>query len=163
MDASTLHPNLAVLAARYDDVADQARRGLLDPAEAHRRIAVLEARDDAGTRWRIDPASGAWERLSVARGWELATPPTFGLATPTPLDVSPPGGVAPAPDVAVRPVDEAGLYAGRALAGSTRGPRRTPEPERPAWVPRREGRVLLPLSVTGGLVVALLIARLLTH
>lgn len=94
-----LHPNLARAAAGYDDVLRRLAAGRITEREAHTEISHLEARDDTGIRWQIDPKTGNWLR-KTAFGQLVAdpTPPTMGVATATPFDYIPAGSTMFNPD-----------------------------------------------------------------
>lgn len=84
----SLHPNLARVAASYDDVCTRWASGLLTAEQAHRDIEALVARDDEGVLWSIDPRTGNWRYRTLQGVWTPGTPPTYGFATPTPFDVT---------------------------------------------------------------------------
>ena len=65
MNEPTLHPNLAKLAAAYDEILDRIARGQVTSVAARAEIAQLEARDDQGVRWNIDPDTGEWVRKTA--------------------------------------------------------------------------------------------------
>lgn len=88
MDDRPLHPNLARLAAQYDEILRQFSVRQLDPATARNKIRALHARDDEGVVWSIDADTGAWMRRTRTGDWVEGTPPTSGLATPTAHDFS---------------------------------------------------------------------------
>lgn len=85
---SALHPNLAQLAASYDDICSQVEMGLLPPADARTAIMALVARDDAGVQWCISPADGLWYRRTRTGELVADTPPRSGIQTPSGWDVS---------------------------------------------------------------------------
>lgn len=80
---SSLHPNLAALAASYDRIIAEMDARRLTPSAARARISALEARDDQGVRWSIDPDSGLFVRLTAFGDVEYDTPPATGVMTPT--------------------------------------------------------------------------------
>lgn len=82
-----LHPNLARIAASYDEVVLAFQQGHINPAEARRRLLALVARDDTGVEWSIDPDSGRWRYRNRWGSYEEAEPPAFGMASPTPMDL----------------------------------------------------------------------------
>jgi hypothetical protein len=132
-----LHPNLARLAAAYDEIFTRWSRGQIDAAIARQEIAALVARDDDGILWSIDPESGEWLRRTITGELVPGTPPTYGLATPTPHDLSH-NTAAFNPDTSIhmQPVEDELLYAPSTLAGSTRRPRIDAAPPRqkmPVW------------------------------
>lgn len=83
-----LHPNLARLAAAYDEIVGRWSSGVIDTPRARAEIAALVARDDEGVLWSIDPATGNWLRRTLNGDLVEGTPPSYGLATPTAHDVS---------------------------------------------------------------------------
>jgi hypothetical protein len=89
VDDTTLHPNLAKSAAAYDELHERLVRGLIRPEAASKEAAELIARDDEGVCWRIDPAIGGWVRKTLDGHWVADTPPSYGLATATPHDLTP--------------------------------------------------------------------------
>ncbi len=116
-----LHPNLARLAAAYDEIFTRWSRGQIDAAAARQEISALVARDDDGILWSIDPESGAWLRRTLGGDLVPGTPPSYGMATPTPHDLSHNSG-AFNPDSAIhlQRVEDELLYAPSSFAGSTR-------------------------------------------
>lgn len=115
-----LHPNLARIAAAYDQICAQYANGQLDAEEANRRITALAARDDNGVIWTIDPASGAWVYRTIDGQLVAGTPPMSGFATPSPFDVTRnPQGPNPNDRLATFEVDDPITPPG-ALAGTTR-------------------------------------------
>lgn len=83
-----LHPNLARIAAVYDGILDQLEHKQLTVPAARAKIAQLEARDDQGTIWSIDPDSGAFVRKTAFGDMEFDTPPSFGVRTEDAFDYS---------------------------------------------------------------------------
>ncbi len=128
-----LHPNLARLAARYDDIYARFARGSIGPEAARSEIAALVARDDEGTQWSLDPDSGRWLRRTISGGLVPDEPPTYGLATPTPHDVSRGSGFNPDSQVDHHAVEDELLYAPNQYSGATRALRPIPEPYVPWW------------------------------
>lgn len=117
-----LHPNLARLAAAYDEIFERWSRRELQPSEARGQIMALVTRDDQGVQWRLHPDTGVWQRQTIHGDWVEGAPPTYGLATPTAHDLS--AGTAANPDgrLALHAVDESLLYGPQSLAGATRRP-----------------------------------------
>ena len=87
--SGSLHPNLARLAASYDQLVTACNRGEIEPAAAIARMSELTARDDNGVLWRLSAATGTWQRATIAGAWVADTPPAWGLATPTAHDLTP--------------------------------------------------------------------------
>ena len=85
MDA--LHPNLARIAARYDEIIKMHANRQLTSTQARSMIDKLAARDDLGVEWSIDPDSGEWRYRSKDGLFLHATPPSWGLASATPKDM----------------------------------------------------------------------------
>lgn len=83
-----LHPNLAQLAASYDDICSQVEMGLMAPGDAKAAIMALIARDDAGVQWCISPDDGNWYRRTRTGEMVADTPPRSGIQTPSGWDVS---------------------------------------------------------------------------
>jgi hypothetical protein len=104
-----LHPNLAQIAAAYDDVMQSYRAGLLSPAEARRRVLTLIARDDNGLEWSLNPDTGDWQYRSQFGDMVTANPPSYGVVGFTPADIG--GGEAAQDRIALYAIDERTLYA----------------------------------------------------
>lgn len=83
-----LHPNLARIAASYQEICDRFGRGTIDTAQAALEIRDLVARDDDGVQWTINPRDGGWLFCSKQHGWQPGMPPQSGLATLTAHDLS---------------------------------------------------------------------------
>lgn len=83
-----LHPNLARIAAAYDDIHRRYGLRQLSADDAKAEILALQARDDDGVIWRISPNDGSWLRRTRDGQWVRGTPPPAGLATPTAHDLS---------------------------------------------------------------------------
>lgn len=136
----TLHPNLAKIAAAYDEIVERANRNALTAPAARDLIAQLEARDDEGVRWSIDASTGAWIRKTAFGDLEFdSAPPTSGYATPDAFDLTPNAtAFNPGERLTFQQVSNAAPYPG-ALLGATRretaGPARMPGPN-----PRRRTR-----------------------
>lgn len=130
-----LHPNLARLAATYDEIFTRWSRGQIDAEIARQEISALVARDDDGILWSIDPDSGAWLRRTISGELVPGTPPSYGLATPTPHDLSySPQAFNPDTTIRLQRVDDELLYSPSSLAGSTRGHRAVPNAQGSRWV-----------------------------
>ena len=131
-----LHPNLAKLAAAYDEIFLRWTRGQIDAAEARMEILALQARDDDGILWSIDPESGAWLRRTLHGDLVPGTPPSYGLATPTPHDLSNnQKAFDPNNAVQMRKVVDELLHSPSALSGSTRRGGRRSIPQETAKIP----------------------------
>lgn len=117
-----LHPNLARIAAAYDEVQARASRGEISVTQAKAEVMHLVARDDEGVLWSIDPSSGQWLRRTLAGKLELDTPPTYGVATPTAHDLTrrPTGVFNPDSRILFSDVDESSLLSADMLRGATR-------------------------------------------
>jgi hypothetical protein len=143
MDNEQLHPNLARIAATYDDLFEQYSRNQLSAAEAKARIRTLVARDDHGIEWSLNPEDRSWYRRTVHGQWIKDTPPTVGVATWNGWDIS---GHDPMSDPRYRveetPTDPRLITNTDALRGSTaRMVRNHPDPdpvprstERSRWI-----------------------------
>jgi hypothetical protein len=81
-----LHPNLARIAARYDEIATDVTSGRISSVEGRRRIGTLVAKDDNGVEWSIDPESGNWRYRTLDGRFVPADPPMWGMASATPRD-----------------------------------------------------------------------------
>lgn len=91
-----LHPNLAKLAAAYDEIFLRWSCGQIDAAEARMEILALQARDDDGILWSIDPESGAWLRRTLGGELVRDTPPSLRPGHPnTARSLEQPPGVRP--------------------------------------------------------------------
>jgi hypothetical protein len=119
----SLHPNLARLAADYDDIVAAFSRSELSVSEARARIRTLVARDDEGTQWSIDPDTADWCYKDRHGAIQKGNPPSYGHASPNPHQISRPGlSTAGNPDrnIVFAPVDEELMHAPQSLVGSTR-------------------------------------------
>jgi len=112
-----LHPNLARIAAVYDDVMTEFRAGSISPAEARRRVLTLIARDDNGLEWSLNPDTGGWQYRNQFGEMTSANPPAYGVAGFTPTDLG--GGRGNDPRVRLYEVDQEALRAEGQLRGST--------------------------------------------
>jgi hypothetical protein len=83
-----LHPNLAQIAASYDDICERVQLGLITGPEARTAIMGLVARDDTGVQWTISPDDGLWYRRTRTGELVADTPPRSGIPTPSGWDVS---------------------------------------------------------------------------
>jgi len=85
--SSPLHPNLARLAAAYDQIVEEHRSRKISSREARGRISALMGRDDTGLLWAINPDSGKWSFRNLRGDLVEAEPPRFGIASPKPSDI----------------------------------------------------------------------------
>lgn len=121
MPAQPLHPNLARLAAAYDNVIERYSRREINPNQARSDILALVARDDNGVQWSIDPDSGDWCYRNLRGQLVVGDPPSYGLATPTAHDLSRnPDAFNPDTKIQFQEVDETLLHPPGSLIGSTR-------------------------------------------
>lgn len=126
MSTRPLHPNLAKLAANYDEIIERYANGTLGAVAAQREIAALVARDDEGILWSIDPTTGDWLRKTRSGELVPGEPPAYGLETATPHDIS--GArrnYLSEERVHLLEVDDELLYSPSRFAGSTRNLART--------------------------------------
>jgi hypothetical protein len=82
-----LHPNLARLAAAYDEIVERHRQGRISPRQARGEVAALMGRDDSGLVWTINPLNGRWCYRNLRGELVEADPPRFGVPAPTPADL----------------------------------------------------------------------------
>jgi hypothetical protein len=117
----SLHPNLAKLAAAYDEICHRYQLGVINASQASAEIVALEARDDDGVRWSIDPKSGEWVRRTALGGVQADAPPQWGYQTPDAFDFTrDPTAFNPNDRISHLQVDESLQYAPAGLAGATR-------------------------------------------
>jgi hypothetical protein len=83
MGSLQLHPNLARIAASYQDLVSIYATGRIDASVASVRARELIARDDLGVLWTINPKDGGWLRCVRDGSWVPDVPPTAGYATLT--------------------------------------------------------------------------------
>jgi len=123
MEQQALHPNLARIAVSHANLRDRISKGLISAADAQIELKSLVARDDSGVMWTID-ATGVWMRFTLTGDLVVDTPPTYGLATPTPWEVSQsaPNSVNPDTGMARIGVDDESLWASHVNAGQARMP-----------------------------------------
>ena len=84
---STLHPNLARIAAMYDEIVSDLNTGKISANQAHRLILTLSAKDDNGVEWSINPENGVWRYRSLSGDLREGEPPQYGMASMTPYDI----------------------------------------------------------------------------
>ena len=82
-----LHPNLARIAAQYDEIIKLHTNSQLTSSQARSMIEKLAARDDTGVEWSINPDNGAWQYRTKDGVLLEGTPPTWGLSSLTPKDI----------------------------------------------------------------------------
>lgn len=114
-----LHPNLARIAAAYDEVVLDFQQGRIQAAEARRRILALVARDDNGIEWSLDPDSGRWRYRTKWNDFAHGEPPSYGVLTPTPHDLGSGTGKSPDERLTLHEVELSLLASPTALTGST--------------------------------------------
>ena len=112
-----LNPNLARIAAAYDDVMASYRAGQLGPQEARRRVLALVARDDTGLEWSINPDNGRWQYRSQFGEYVQAEPPSYGVAQFTPADLG--AGRGNDDRVTLIEIDQSALVSPGQLRGQT--------------------------------------------
>lgn len=143
-----LHPNLARIAAAYQELTQAYADGRIDAHQATMFVRELVARDDEGTQWTINPRDGGWLRFT--RNGELvpAAPPQLGVATLASWELSgaksQDGAITYTP--AAHPAD---VVAGSMRNGTHRAARKRRRVEsisRPRWV--------YPAMVVGALLVS---------
>lgn len=115
----SLHPNLARVAAEYDEVLLAFQQGRIAPNEARRRIMALVARDDNGLEWSIDAETGKWRYRTHFGSFALGDPPAYGVLAPTPHDLGSGTGLPSDDRVALQQVDMVALTSEGSLTGST--------------------------------------------
>lgn len=71
-----LHPELAVLSARYDELVEAVERGQLAADVAMQTLSTMVAVDATGAEWRLDP-SGTWLRAMPGSSPVAADPSSF--------------------------------------------------------------------------------------
>lgn len=121
MSQQSLHPNLARIAAVYDDIVLRFSRGELNAADARGQILALMARDDNGTMWSIDPDTAGWRYQTLQGRLEPGEPPMSGLATPTAFDLTRDSRTNnPDSQISFYEVDEDLMHPPTSLVGSTR-------------------------------------------
>lgn len=121
VDHRYLHPNLARMAAAYDDIMERFARNQITKEDARYRISNLVSRDDQGVQWCISPDDGQWYRQTVGGRLVKDTPPQAGVGTYSGWELS--GGGDPLSDPRLRVVDNKvdprSLTDPHTLAGST--------------------------------------------
>jgi len=73
-----LHPELAKIAERYDEIVNLCKINKISIYKANGLIGKLTARDDNGVYWSIDPRNGKWFYIDIENNKIFAEPPTFG-------------------------------------------------------------------------------------
>jgi len=73
-----LHPELAKIASRYDEIVYQCKINKITIYKANDLIKKLLARDDNGIYWSIDPRNGKWFYIDMENNKIFAEPPNFG-------------------------------------------------------------------------------------
>jgi hypothetical protein len=156
---SSLHPNLARIAAAYDEICERVARRQITPEEARAEIAQLEARDDEGVRWSLHPDTGTWVRRTAFGDLEFdAAPPAAGYPTMDAFSFT--GDVNPA---AFDPTTRVTKYAveDTPVPGGLRGATRlgAHEPQEQSWRDRLP-RWAVTLTQVGVVAAAVLAATL---
>lgn len=156
-----LHPNLARVAAAYDDLFEQFARGQLSAADAKARIRNLIARDDSGIEWTLNPDDRNWYRRTVHGDWVRDRPPTMGVKTASGWDMSGHDPMAdPRHRVSDTRIDPRLVTDPDVLRGSTaRMVRNHPEP---APVPRRTERARWAVAIATAVVTVSILVWLFT-
>lgn len=144
-----LHPNLARIAVRYQELVDAYARQEIDAAEAGVRMRELVARDDDGVQWTVNPRDGGWLRCTVWGEWVPGDPPRAGFATITAWELSGKQGADRALEFAA---------SGPAKVVGYRGMTQEVARERREQVSKSRPRWLYPVLVTGAVVLALMVA-----
>lgn len=112
----SLHPNLAKIALRYDEIIEAYQRKEFDEQGAYQLLANLNARDDNGVLWRINAVSGSWEFKQFNGLWSQGEPPIFGFEGATIDDFN---SVDSLRKIDMFEVDQENLYPSDQLLGST--------------------------------------------
>ena len=144
MTEPTLHPNLASLASSYDEILRELAAGRINTAQARSAIAQLQARDDQGIRWSIDPDTGAWVRVTALGDLEFDdSPPTSGYRTADAFDFGAhPAAFNPNDQVHLTSADPGLNRPPTALAGATRKVKPVGLPGAPTSLPPQVRKVL---------------------
>lgn len=144
MTEPTLHPNLASLASSYDEILRELAAGRINTAQARSAIAQLQARDDQGIRWSIDPDTGAWVRVTALGDLEFDdSPPASGYRTADAFDFGAhPAAFNPNDQVHLTSADPGLNRPPTALAGATRRVKPVGLPGAPTSLPPRVRGVL---------------------
>lgn len=88
-----LHPDLAHIASRYDEIVSAWAEGRIRPEEGQAQLNALYVVDATGSHWRIDPQSGDWQRSGPDGRWYAADPSEYVEAPQKQVDDwSQPGG-----------------------------------------------------------------------
>jgi hypothetical protein len=112
-----LHPNLARIAARYDEILLEITSGRISVYQGRRKIETLCAKDDNGVEWSISAETGSWMYRAIDGKLIPADPPMWGMASATPRDFGSIQGGDPDVRINFIEVDES---AQMGLRGSTR-------------------------------------------
>ena len=140
-----LHPNLARIAAAYDSILEQMERQQITVPGARAKIAQLEARDDQGVIWSIDPDSGAFVRKTAFGDMEFDTPPSHVAAENTSMtrsSVSAPWSFTLTLPPSVSVADQRKYTEGRASSG--------PQVKRCGWPPPNQNCIVSSSTMTKG-------------
>jgi hypothetical protein len=82
-----LHPNLARLAAAYDEILERHQQGRITPRQAKGEVSALVGRDDSGLVWMINPVTGRWCYRNLRGELVEAEPPRYGVPSVTPAEL----------------------------------------------------------------------------
>jgi len=115
----SLHPNLARIAAEYDEVVKNFKNGMLTQSEARRRVLALTARDDEGLEWSFDPDTGMWRYQNKWGDYVLSDPPLAGVMGLAPEDIGASGGRTQDERISFIPIGASQMYTNGGLRGST--------------------------------------------
>ena len=134
--AIRLHPNLARIAAAYQDLTNAYAAGRVTSQQAALFARELVARDDEGTQWTINSRDGGWLRFTRSGEWVSDTPPSQGVATLSAWDVSDASG--PETAISYQTVGHPAAGAATGLRNAThryaRRQRDLSSMSRPRWV-----------------------------
>ena len=112
----SLHPNLAKIALRYDEIIEAYQRKEYSEQGAYQLLCGLNARDDNGVLWRINAVSGVWEFKQFSGLWLVGDPPIFGFEGASIDDFN---KMNVASNIDMFEVDQENLYPKDQLLGST--------------------------------------------
>lgn len=164
MPSQPLHPNLARLAAEYDNIIERFSQHRINGIQARAEILALIARDDNGTQWSLDPDTGKWCYRNIRGQLVEADPPAYGLATPTAHDLSRnPNAFNPDAKIQFQEVDESLMYPPNSLLGSTRRPIQVQRGKVASFLLTSKGKMVVLVALIAAAVVALLVINPFSH